>query len=433
MASSALSLQGPIGVQDNRNRIVNGDFNIWQRGITVDIASTGGNEVGGGEPAATGCANSFVSDRWRVYAQANTTNVGGMTSPTMIVSRRNFDLGLPSGADASSKYYLNIYVGNTTDPSGGEGNKWHYAGFTAHGNPSNGRGATDGGCFVALVQDIEDVRTFENKSCTLSFWAKSDITNQRVAPVLKQMFAGGTAGGSGVLIAGSTGHLGHTLDNTWRRYETSFNVPSLEGQPSLGSSGDDALQLQMILHANSGKAGTGVTFEIGGDLNAGKTGNISFSQVQLEQGSKVTAFEQKSKAQEIIECQRYYEKSYALDSKPGSSISGNSSIDVDDDDDGRGYRTLMYVSTGSNNVVFHEHSFMVTKCKVPSVTYYAPFVTDNENKVQHSAGDAGQVVDVSNIEAAETGLNRFESSSQITEKNIFYHFTAEAELSVTTT
>ena len=242
MASSALSLQGPIGVQDNRNRIINGDFNIWQRGTTVDIASTGG--------VATGCANTFNADRWRVYAQANMTNVAtnGMTSPTMVVSRRTFDLGLPSGADASSKYYLNIYVGNTTDPSGGEGNKWHYAGFTAHGNPSNGRGATDGGCFVALVQDIEDVRTFENKSCTVSFWAKSDITNQRVAPVLKQMFAGGTAGGSGVLIAGSTGHLGHTLDNTWRRYETSFNVPSLEGQPSLGSSGDNALQLQMILY-----------------------------------------------------------------------------------------------------------------------------------------------------------------------------------------
>jgi len=301
MASSAISLHGPIGVQDNRNEIINGDFNIWQRGTTVDIAATGG--------LGTGAANSFVGDRWRVYAQANMTNIAtnGMTSPTMIVSKRLFDLGLPSGADNSSKWYLNIFVGNTGDPSGGEGaGKWHYAGFTAHGNPANGRGATDGGSWVGLVQDIEDIRTFENKTCTVSFWAKSDITNQRVAPVLKQMFAGGTAGGSGILIQGSTGQFGHTLDNTWRRYETSFNVPSIEGQPSLGSSGDDALQLQFILHANSGKAGTGVTFELGGDLNAGKTGNISFSQVQLEQGSKVTEFEKKDPTMERLQCCRYH-------------------------------------------------------------------------------------------------------------------------------
>ena len=424
MASSALSLQGPIGVQDNRNRIINGDFNIWQRGITVDIASTGGNEAGG--DAATGCANSFVADRWRVYAQANTTNVSGMTSPTMIVSRRNFDLGLPSGADASSKYYLNIFVGNTTDPSGGEGaGKWHYAGFTAHGNPSTGRGATDGGCFVALVQDIEDVRTFENKSCTVSFWAKSDITNQRVAPVLKQMFAGGTAGGSGVLIAGSTGHLGHTLDNTWRRYETSFNVPSIEGQPSLGSSGDDALQLQFVLHANSGKAGTGVTFEIGGDLNAGKTGNISFAQVQLEQGSKVTAFEQRNTRQEIEDCQYYYQKSYPLVTPAGG-------ITYD------GVRSnLSHTGIGQTFIV----PFPTTMRKAPIARFYNP-QTGNQGSMM--AGNmTTHVTPTMQTAWAAGGHPTSESSYHIHIENInrgsaaagttyYYHYTADAELSVTT-
>ena len=39
MASSAISLHGPIGVQDNRNVLINGDFNLWQRGVTVAWAT----------------------------------------------------------------------------------------------------------------------------------------------------------------------------------------------------------------------------------------------------------------------------------------------------------------------------------------------------------------------------------------------------------
>jgi len=415
MASSALSLQGPIGVQDNRNRIINGDFNIFQRGTTIDIAATGG--------AATGCANSYVADRWRLYAQANI----GITAPQLVTSRNSFDLGLPSGADASSKHYLNILVGYTGP--GGEGLHFstvgNWGGFTC-ATSTNGAGATDGGSFVALVQDIEDVRTFENKSCTLSFWAKSDITNQRVAPVLKQMFAGGTAGGSGVLIAGSTGHLGHTLDNTWRRYETSFNVPNIEGQPSLGSSGDDALQLQMILHANSGKAGTGVTFELGGDLNAGSTGNISFAQVQLEQGSKVTAFDKKSSAQEISECQRFYEKSYDLDVTPGSFNTGSRQ---DAPNNAKGY--LTDDGQADDNIAFISSIFATRKRGVPTCHYYNPYDGTID---EFATGHATATQTATGYHAGEYAISRVTiSASSYTNRAHMWHFTAESELTVTTT
>ena len=288
MASRAISLHGPIGVQDNRNKIINGEFNLWQRGLTVDIGASGGGAVG--------VPNTFVADRWRVYAEASPA---GITSPDMVISRRLFDLGLPSGADNSSKWYLNVFVGNTSAEATNKVGNW--GGFTC-ATSTNGAGATDGGSWMGLVQDIEDVRMFENKTCIVSFWAKSDISNQRVAPVLRQEFAGRTAGDGGILISGTTGGLGHTLDNTWRQYKTSFGVPSIEGQPAVGTSGDDALQLQFIFHANSGKAGTGVTFELGG--GSGKTGNISIAQVQLEQGSKGTEFEQKDHTKEIEDCQR---------------------------------------------------------------------------------------------------------------------------------
>jgi len=363
MASSAISLQAPIGVQDNRNKIINGDFNIWQRGLTIDVGATGGGMTGAGAHiGTTPRSNSFVADRWRIYANAFI----GITAPDMVISRRLFDLGLPSGADNTSKWYLNIFVGNTGAEATNKVGNW--GGFTC-ATSTNGAGATDGGSWLGLIQDIEDVRIFENKTCILSFWAKSDITNQRVAPVLKQEFAYDGVGGTGsLLITGTTGGLGHTLDNTWRQYKTSFGIPSIEGQPALGTSGDDALQLQFILHANTGKAGTGVTFELGGGL--GKTGNISFAQVQLEQGSKGTEFDKRGYAGDVFDCQRYYCKSYALETIAGvggSSADGRSGGSI-----GRSHGRVCRNTnkTTTNGGIDHNMTFPTAMRKAPYVWIY---------------------------------------------------------------
>jgi len=305
MANSALTLHGPIGVQDNRNELINGDFNIWQRGVTASVGVTG--------KASTTCLqNSFVADRWRVYSQA----VNGVTAPPLSIFRGLMPLGYPSGADRASKWYLNIYVGNTVDAMGSHVVDGAATAFASYGG-FTGAGATTNGTYLALVQDIDDVQTLEGKTCILSFWAKSDISNQRVAPVLKQCFAGRTAGDTPSLIKGSTGNTGFTLDNTWRQYKTSFNVPSVEGQPAVGTSGDDALQVQLVLHSNGVH---GASMELGGPSEAAALGNISFSQIQLEQGSRSTEFDKTNPMTEIALCQRYYEKSYNLDTTPGSTV-----------------------------------------------------------------------------------------------------------------
>ena len=368
MANSALSLHGPIGVQDNRNELINGDFNIWQRGTTASVGVTG--------RASTTCLqNSFVADRWRVYSQA----VSGVTAPPLVISRRLMPLGYPSGADRASKWYLNIFVGNSADKMGGAGAAalGNYGGFT-------GAGATTNGTFLALVQDIDDVSTLEGKTCILSFWAKSNITNQRVAPIVKQCYAGRTAGDSPSLIKGSTGNLGFTLDSTWRQYKTSFNIPGIEGQPAVGTSGDDALQVQLVLHSNGVH---GASMELGGPSEAARTGDISFSQIQLEQGSKSTEFDKTNPAQEIFECGRFYQKTYNLDSTPGTNTNF------------AGMHALNYPTTGRDAVTHHE--FVPPMKSTPTVTVYDN--VGNINKTSH--GNGTNNVNVSKHHISERGFN----------------------------
>lgn len=412
MANSALSLHGPIGIQDNRNELINGDFNVWQRGILVDIPM---NTIAGRDGGAS-TGNKYVADRWRIYLDAKSN---GVTAPQMQITRKKMPLGFPPGANRASKWYLNIHVGPTASTGGADSGHNNVGGFT-------GAGATTDGSFAALVQDIDDVGTLEGKTCILSFWAKSDITNQRVAPVLKQCFAGGTL--STLLISGSTGHLGHTLDNTWRQYKTSFNVPSIEGQPldaggglEFGSSGDDALQVQLILHANSGKAGTGVTFELGGPLEVGRTGNISFSQIQIEQGSRTTEFDKTNPEQEVSRCQRYYEKSYNLDTTPGTVTQI-----INDAGPGIVRQNVqlapVYGLLGNESKSTGVH-FMCHKRTVPTIQIWS--CRGVLGKASTSDFDV-------TIAATGIGQSGFHTGSRTNVGWNFFYYTADAELSVDT-
>jgi hypothetical protein len=401
MGNSALSLHGPIGVQDNRNELINGDFNIWQRGTTTSVGVTG--------KASTTCLqNSFVADRWRIYSQA----VNGVTAPPLSLFRGLMPLGYPSGADRASKWYLNIYVGNTVDAMGGTGAA-NYGGFTTDG-------ATTNGTYLALVQDIDDVQTLEGKTCILSFWAKSDITNQRVAPVLKQCFAGRTAGDTPSLIKGSTGNTGFTLDNTWRQYKTSFNVPSVEGQPAVGTSGDDALQLQLVLHSNGVH---GASMELGGPSEQASLGNISFSQIQLEQGSRSTEFDKTNPMTEVALCQRYYEKSYNLDTTPGTVTTVASEAPTTGIIK-RQNVVLAPISDGTLSKTTGVH-FLINKRTVPTIQIWS---------CRGGLGKASNVNEPLEVDIGATGIGHsgFHTGSLINLGWNYFYYTADAELSVDT-
>lgn len=113
-----------------KNKIINGDFGVWQRGTSFTAA--GGN---------------LCADRMQYNAGATPT-----------VSQQSFTPGDISGYNP--QFFLRFVKGNTTADA------------------------------MSIEQKIEDVRTFAGQTVTLSFWAKGSVAFTN-APLTRQMFGSG--------------------------------------------------------------------------------------------------------------------------------------------------------------------------------------------------------------------------------------------------
>ncbi len=132
-ATTGLRWQGNYAA--GKNKIINGAFDIWQRGTSF---TTGGYN-----------ADRFTYD-----------DAGGAT---LTISRQTFTPG-------------------TAPVSGYEGQFFHRSLITT------------ASAYAQLAQRIEDVRTFANQTVTLSFWAKADNTTRNFGVYLDQVFGtGGSA------------------------------------------------------------------------------------------------------------------------------------------------------------------------------------------------------------------------------------------------
>jgi len=157
-----------------KNKIINGDFGVWQRGTSISLSS--GTQV-------------YSADRWLV------TSVFSAGSSTF--SQQTFTPGTAPVAGYESQYFGRITCGST---------------------------ATN----FNLYQKIEDVRTFAGQTVTFSFWAKSSATPQ-LQVYLAQSF--GSGGSSNVdYYSGAV-----VLTSTWTRYTKTVSLSSLAGK-TIGTS-----------------------------------------------------------------------------------------------------------------------------------------------------------------------------------------------------
>jgi hypothetical protein len=156
-----------------KNKIINGDFGIWQRGTSFTNPSI----------------NAFVSDRWRWNGDGS----GG----TRIWSQQSFTPGTAPVAGYEGQYFMRYNQSVATSGT-------TYENF--------------------LIQPIENARTFAGQTVTLSFWAKADTAGRTIGLAALQ-YCG--TGGSGTFAVYPSGP---TLTTSWVRYTATFTVPSLSGK-----------------------------------------------------------------------------------------------------------------------------------------------------------------------------------------------------------
>lgn len=152
------------------NYIINGGFDIWQRGTSAFTGTAG--------------AGIYSADRWRIGHDGS----GALTGIQQVMSPATI-----SGVNESGYYYR---VNSTVAASSGN---------------------------MFLTTRLEDARTLAGQAVTLSFWAKS-ASAITYTPALLQDF------GSGGSVATVTYFAPITLSTSWTRYSITTIVPSVSGK-----------------------------------------------------------------------------------------------------------------------------------------------------------------------------------------------------------
>lgn len=159
-----------------KNKIINGDFNINQRGFSSTTTSA-----------------SYGLDRWRYEYSGGTCTYSVQTFT-------------PGAAPVTGYEAANFARVVTASQSA-----------TGH--------------YCAFAQRIEDVRTFAGQTVTVSFWAKTASGTPKVSVEMIQTF--GSGGSSDVNTQASSAF---TLSTGWTRYSTTINMPAIQGK-TIGTGG----------------------------------------------------------------------------------------------------------------------------------------------------------------------------------------------------
>ncbi|ABE64060.1 hypothetical protein Nham_3328 [Nitrobacter hamburgensis X14] len=171
-----------------RNKIINGNFDVWQRGTTQTSLGYGSD------------------DRW----------LNDVFESTQSHSQQNFTLG-QTDVPGNPKYFSRTVV-------------------------TSGVTST---CAVVKKQRIEDVRTLSGRVATLTFYAKADASKS-IAFSIEQGFGTGGAPSSNVNPAGTKVNL----TTSWQKFTQTVSIPSISGK-TLGTDENSWLQVSFWFNAGS--------------------------------------------------------------------------------------------------------------------------------------------------------------------------------------
>ena len=174
-----------------KNKIINGDFGVWQRGTSFS------------NPAA----GTYTADRFVVWHDGS--------GATRTISQQAFTPG-------------------TAPVTGYEGSYFFRYDVSAVGT---------GNTYQNIEYPIENVRTLAGQTATISFWAKA-ASSRNLSFIFAQQFG---SGGSSDVTFGSTTVA---LTTSWQRFTTTVSVPSIAGKTIGGNT--NQLHIYFQLGALSG-------------------------------------------------------------------------------------------------------------------------------------------------------------------------------------
>ena len=301
--------------------------------------------------------SDYGADRWRITR----------TGTTATFSQQSFTVGQPDVPNEPTYFSRTVVTS-----SAGAGN------------------------FCLLEQRIEGVRSFAGSQVTVSFWAKADSSKPIFVEMLQRFGTGGSPS-SDVL---ASGNAKVTLSATWQKVTLTLSIPSISGK-TLGSDNNHNLGLLIWFDAGS-------SFNARTDTLGQQSGTFDIAQVQIEAGSVATALERRPIGTELALCQRYFNKSYAVGTNPGTVTTA-----------GQFSGSFAAAGTGSMTSIVR---YPVVMRSTATVTIYNP-VTGASNSArrggsnitptQGSGADSGVIVIIGGGSSAD---------------NYDHHYTASAEL-----
>jgi len=374
--SKILSVHIPSEIKNN---IINGALDFWQE------------KVGTTTTISTAAANGYSSD------MLGFSNAGATNKAYTLV--RSTDV--PTAAQSGFKAPYSLLVTSTAATT--------YA-------------TTDRSSPITYRMEGSDYAKLANRTVTFGIWVKSSLIGN--LPI---------AFNNAAFTRSYVTTVAINAANTW---EFKTITLTLEAEGVSGYAFDTSVGFVISVAPSVGTSfqtatlnawQAGEFYAPSGALNILNTNaaTLQVSLLSLVEGSLGVGpkgFQRHGKdvGQELLACQRYYEKTYAVETAPGS-VTGNGSIG----------NIGNAVGAGSSNTFYYANSFKVVKRTQPAVTVYSTG-TGAANNIRNSSvgNDVGGTIAAGSIET--TGFTTIQvttATNAVTATNATtLHFVADSRL-----
>jgi hypothetical protein len=352
-----------------KNRIINGEMDIDQRNAGASYA-----QINAG----------YSLDRWLGYSYA--------------------------GSAVTGKYTVQQNAGSVTPPTG----------FTKYLGVTSSTATADASTNIyGIAQRIEGFNvsdlgwgTANAKTVTLSFWVRSSLTGtfggsiqnnaqDRSFPFSYSISSANTWEQKTITIVGDTS--GTWLTNNSVGVLVNFGI-------GVGSTFSGTANAWVAANYYST---TGATSVVG-------TNGATFyiTGVQLEVGTVATSFDFRSIGTELALCQRYYEKTYAIGTVPGTATSKNNRVAFG-----------LLSSPTTTSYIVDSCGYKVQKRADPTVVFYDQ--GGNSGKITSlviGSTNANNQTALLSAESGDYNLVVVRDTGMTAANGLAWHFTASAEL-----